>query len=841
MANIRISGLPSEASPSASDVVPIDGATTRKATLTAAVTAGLADSVVTTAKINAGAVTTAKIADSNVTNAKLANMTALSVKANPTNSSAVAQDVAAANDGEVLRRSGTAVGFGSVSAAGLATDAVETAKIKDANVTTAKLADEAVTKGKLENSAALSVIGRAANSSGVTADIAAGSDGAILRRSGTSIGFGDASSANVNYDQGGTNSVATTVQTRLRLMEVCPEDFGCVGDGSTDDSTNFTRFISALKVVSAARGAVLGRLRGVYAISSQQTLSSWSGQITLIADAGAGIKTTGSGSYTGLYVAGGGATGSTFTISGSPSYGAETIPLSAVTGLSVGDYCEIENATGYSSDVRFMRNRIRAIAGSDVTLDLPLAFDINSSNTTRFQKVALQSGFKSEGINAVHTGSGQVNGLSFYNLLEPQIINTRTADYNSTNSQGFVTYGIYGGLIDGVYDTNSGQSSNSDAIVLGCTNADILNIRSIRAAGFGIGATFCSANRMVNLTSLRAVGRGFKMFGSCDNSIENVRVDGSGSSFTGFAFSGGSSFNRVQNVVARRNGTGIWLNGTGNINNLFDGVEASSNTTDITVATTSPLDDTGNVFDNVRGATTYSLSSTAAPVIRRARRLTRVVTAAGDVTVTADDDVVIVNKSSGAATAVNLPASPFVGQRVTIKDGKGDSKANVISVTPAAGNIDGASNYLINTYYGAATFTYNGTQWNVTDEQKVPPIVLAAAVSVDMNSTADQAITLRLPAGYTVYRFQSILILDVTAAANSAVGGLYTAASKSGTQVWASSTAFTGLTAAGASQQPSVSTAGILETTDTTLFFSLTTAHGSASTGTLYVHVYPVR
>lgn len=47
-----------------------------------------------------------------------------------------------------------------------------------------------VTSAMLRNSAALSVIGRSANSTGVPADIAAASDHQILRRSGTAIGFG---------------------------------------------------------------------------------------------------------------------------------------------------------------------------------------------------------------------------------------------------------------------------------------------------------------------------------------------------------------------------------------------------------------------------------------------------------------------------------------------------------------------------------------------------------------------------------------------------------------------------------------------------------------------------
>jgi len=77
-----------------------------------------------------------------------------------------------------------------VTAAKLATDSVETAKIVNLAVTTGKLVDNAVTNDKLRDSSALSVIGRSADSSGDPADIAASSDGHVLRRSGTSLGFG---------------------------------------------------------------------------------------------------------------------------------------------------------------------------------------------------------------------------------------------------------------------------------------------------------------------------------------------------------------------------------------------------------------------------------------------------------------------------------------------------------------------------------------------------------------------------------------------------------------------------------------------------------------------------
>lgn len=132
------------------------------------------------------AVSTVKILDANVTYAKIANVAGLSVMGRSANSSGVPADITGV-DGNVLRVSGTALGFGTIVAAGIASDAVTTVKILDANVTYAKIASAA---------AGLSVIGRSANTSGVNADIA-GTDKQVLRVSGTSLGFGaiDATSA----------------------------------------------------------------------------------------------------------------------------------------------------------------------------------------------------------------------------------------------------------------------------------------------------------------------------------------------------------------------------------------------------------------------------------------------------------------------------------------------------------------------------------------------------------------------------------------------------------------------------------------------------------------------
>lgn len=120
------------------------------------------------------------------------------------------------------------------------------------------------------------------------------------------------------------------------------------------------------------------------------------------------------------------------------------------------------------------------------------------------------------------------------------------------------------------------------------------------------------------------------------------------------------------------------------------------------------------LFEMTQAAATYSTTGAAIKtyVFGSGNQVwtVRVVTAAGAVTVTTADYAVIVNKTVGAATTVNLPAGA-TGLAFVIKDGKGDAAANNITVTPAAGNIDGAATYVMNTNYQSVTVVYTGSSW----------------------------------------------------------------------------------------------------------------------------------
>ena len=176
-----------------------------------------------------GTIATGGIANNAVTDAKLRQSAGLSIVGRSANTTGNVADIAGA-DGQVLRVSGTALGFGAIVAAGIADNAVSDAKLRDSGalsvvgrsvntvgdpadiaataasdavlresgstigfgtIATGGIANDAVTDAKLRNSGALSVIGRSANSAGDPADIAttAASD-AVLREAGSSIGFG---------------------------------------------------------------------------------------------------------------------------------------------------------------------------------------------------------------------------------------------------------------------------------------------------------------------------------------------------------------------------------------------------------------------------------------------------------------------------------------------------------------------------------------------------------------------------------------------------------------------------------------------------------------------------
>jgi len=81
------------------------------------------------------------------------------------------------------------------------------------------------------------------------------------------------------------------------------------------------------------------------------------------------------------------------------------------------------------------------------------------------------------------------------------------------------------------------------------------------------------------------------------------------------------------------------------------------------------------------------------------------------VVLTAADRLVVTKLAAPGAVAVTLPPNPPTGMVVEVIDGTGDASGNNITVTPAAGTVNGGANMVIATDFGRARFTRTATEW----------------------------------------------------------------------------------------------------------------------------------
>jgi hypothetical protein len=122
--------------------------------------------------------------------------------------------------------------------------------------------------------------------------------------------------------------------------------------------------------------------------------------------------------------------------------------------------------------------------------------------------------------------------------------------------------------------------------------------------------------------------------------------------------------------------------------------------------------------------------------------------------------------------------------------------------------------------------------------QQFGGILLGKLISANMNSTDDQRIAMfSNPSKFILRR---IVVTNASISLTTAAGGVYTAASKGGTAVVASSQAYSSLSASTLFLDLTLSTTGSASTTVKSsipnLYLSLTTAQGAAATADVYVY-----
>ncbi len=211
----------------------------------ATINATSADSVLRlstdTTTLGFGTIATGGITDAAVTYAKVQNVAGLSVVGRSANSSGVSAAITG-TDGQVLRVSGTALGFGTVAAAAMPALTGDVTTSAGAVATT--IANAAVTYAKIANVAGLSVMGRSANSSGVPADIT-GTDGQILRVSGTALGFGKVKTSQITGTATNDTATAGDIGETLSISRVLSNQLGLTSNTAANVCTTTSITLTA--------------------------------------------------------------------------------------------------------------------------------------------------------------------------------------------------------------------------------------------------------------------------------------------------------------------------------------------------------------------------------------------------------------------------------------------------------------------------------------------------------------------------------------------------------------------------------------------------------------------
>lgn len=130
------------------------------------------------------------------------------------------------------------------------------------------IANNVVSNAKLRDSSALSVIGRSANSTGDPADITAASDGQVLRRSGTTLGFGTIAAAGISSNAITTVKINNDAVTNTKLANMAQSTIkGRASGAGTGDPTDLTptqvrTMIGAREILLAVESIVEGSWSG---------------------------------------------------------------------------------------------------------------------------------------------------------------------------------------------------------------------------------------------------------------------------------------------------------------------------------------------------------------------------------------------------------------------------------------------------------------------------------------------------------------------------------------------------------------------------------------------------
>ena len=121
-----------------------------------------------------------------------------------------------------------------------------------------------------------------------------------------------------------------------------------------------------------------------------------------------------------------------------------------------------------------------------------------------------------------------------------------------------------------------------------------------------------------------------------------------------------------------------------------------------------------------------------------------------------------------------------------------------------------------------------------------PQMLLFFKRACNLNVTTDNTLDKQFNCSTFLIATNGIRICNASTSLTTAVGGIYTAASKGGIAVVSNLQTYSALTAATLGMDATVAAAGLDELTAAALYLSLTTPQGGAATADVFVFGWPI-